>query len=223
MSTLSMTGCIKKVLAQEGFGFIETDSGDVFFHKSQCDTFKTVCKGDFVRFQVKETAKGKAAINIAINDSVRIKRLADTFIFTKASEPKFGEVIQRTRIQTDWYSDPNKARESLKALAKKAGCNAVLNMECKKTSIPKGHNYYGTIHCYFADLCLVVTDVTVESDKADSLQQSANIEIENTIEMLERVVEEREKACKPMKGGSSSLPMLIALGFAAVCLFSMGG
>jgi len=223
MTTLSMTGCIKKILPQEGFGFIETEAGDVFFHKSQCLSFNSVCKGDFVRFEVKETAKGKAATNIAMSDSVRIKQLADTFIFTKDNAPKFGEVIQRKRIQTNWYSDPNKARESLKALAKKAGCNAVLNIECKKTSIAKGYNYYGTIHSYFADLCMVVTNVPVDSNKAKSLQHAANVEIENIIGMLAAVVEEREQASRPIKRSSMSLPMLIAFGVAVVCLLSMAG
>ena len=218
MASLVMTGSIKKVLSEEGFGFIETKIGDVFFHKSQCASFKMVCKGDFVKFQLKDTNKGKAATHISLGHSSCVKRLVNKLIFTKANEPKQGEVIKRSRIQTDWYSDPNKARESLKSLATKAGCNAVLNIECQKTSIAKGYNYYGTIHCYTADLCLVVDDVAVESSKATNLQKAANVEIENVIEMLDAVAEERREACKPLKD-SSVLPMLLTLGVVVWILF----
>jgi cold shock CspA family protein len=122
------------VLIEEGFGFIETkEIGDVFFHKSQYAGFKKARKGESVTCEVNETAKGKAATNIATNDMTAVTRVKEGFIMARAGEPKSGRVIKRVRIQSNYFIAPYDAREHLKDLAINAGCNAVLKIEIPTT------------------------------------------------------------------------------------------
>ena len=61
-----MTGTIKK-LTEKNVGFIARDSGDeVFFHANNLDgvNFSELNEGDKVSFEVEETPKGKAAVNV---------------------------------------------------------------------------------------------------------------------------------------------------------------
>jgi len=61
-----MEGTIKK-LTEKNFGFIAMDSGDeVFFHANNLDgvSFSELNEGDKVSFEVEETPKGKAAVNV---------------------------------------------------------------------------------------------------------------------------------------------------------------
>lgn len=189
--TTIVIGCIKKILRQEGFGFIETKEGDVFFHKSEYPGFTKAKKGELVEFAVTDTPKGKAACNVLSQSSV-ITRLADTFIVTKASEPKQGKIIRCERVESQWYTDPNKAKEKIKEIAKLAGCNAVLNLECTKTTIQKGYNYFGSIHKFTADICLVVEDVAVCINKQQALQRAADTEISNVNELINRIIGDDE-------------------------------
>lgn len=218
MASLIMTGSIKKVLSEEGFGFIETKEGDVFFHKSEYPGFTTAKKGELVRFAVTDTPKGKAACNVTTQSSI-ITRLADSFTFTRAGEPKHGKVIRRERVESQWYTDPNKAREKIKEIAKQAGCNAVLNLECKKTTIQKHYNYFGSIHNYTADICLVVEDVIVDADKANALQLAADVEINNVNEQIEKVMNDGEDEVTGISSGLL-LTILSVAGFIAFMMVS---
>ena len=62
-----MAGTIKK-LTEKNFGFIAMDSGDeVFFHANNLEEgldFNSLNEGDKVSFDVEETPKGKAAVNV---------------------------------------------------------------------------------------------------------------------------------------------------------------
>jgi len=54
-------------LTEKNFGFIAMDSGDeVFFHANNLDgvSFSELNEGDKVSFEVEETPKGKAAVNV---------------------------------------------------------------------------------------------------------------------------------------------------------------
>jgi CspA family cold shock protein len=64
-----MTGTIKKIIADKGFGFIsvEGQEKDLFFHsKAVSGSFTDLHEGDTVSFEVDESGpKGPAAINVA--------------------------------------------------------------------------------------------------------------------------------------------------------------
>ena len=63
-----MTGTIKKVIKDKGFGFIVPDDGsdDVFFHRSRVERvqFEDLREGDKVEFQVRPGEKGPQAFNV---------------------------------------------------------------------------------------------------------------------------------------------------------------
>ncbi|MEZ6097512.1 MAG: cold shock domain-containing protein [Pirellulaceae bacterium] len=59
-------GKIKKVVSDKGFGFIEGDRGDVFFHHSALVgvTIEELQEGDAVSFEVGRGPKGPRAENV---------------------------------------------------------------------------------------------------------------------------------------------------------------
>lgn len=66
-----MTGTVKKILRERGFGFIEPDDGgdDVFFSRSSMAPrarFEDVAEGDSVQFQVRRGEKGRVAFDLKI-------------------------------------------------------------------------------------------------------------------------------------------------------------
>lgn len=61
-----MQGIIKK-LTDKNFGFIAQDGADdLFFHANNLDgiSFDELREGDSVTFEIEETPKGKAAVNV---------------------------------------------------------------------------------------------------------------------------------------------------------------
>jgi CspA family cold shock protein len=66
-----MTGVIRKILREKGFGFIEPDDGgdDVFFSRGSLDAkteFDELREGDQVQFQTRPGEKGPRAIGVKI-------------------------------------------------------------------------------------------------------------------------------------------------------------
>jgi cold shock protein len=66
-----MTGRIKKILRDKGFGFITPDDGgdDVFFHRSRVAAkvqFEDLREGDEVQFQVRPGDKGPQAFDLRV-------------------------------------------------------------------------------------------------------------------------------------------------------------
>ncbi len=63
-----MTGTIKKLIAERGFGFIsrEGEEKDLFFHSKDVTgvTFDELKEGDNVTFEVAEGEKGLSAVNV---------------------------------------------------------------------------------------------------------------------------------------------------------------
>jgi CspA family cold shock protein len=64
-----MTGRIKKIIKDKGFGFIEPDDGsdDVFFHRSRLGPkiqFEDLREGEEVQFQVRPGEKGPQAFDL---------------------------------------------------------------------------------------------------------------------------------------------------------------
>jgi len=66
-----VTGRIKKIIRDKGFGFIEPDDGsdDVFFHRSRLDPrtqFDDLRDGDEVQFLVRPGEKGPQAFGLRL-------------------------------------------------------------------------------------------------------------------------------------------------------------
>lgn len=58
------TGRVKKRM-DKGFGFIEADGDEYFFHTSQCVTrFDNLAAGDKVRFNTEDSPKGPRAVDV---------------------------------------------------------------------------------------------------------------------------------------------------------------
>jgi len=59
-------GTIKKVVAERGFGFIEGEGGDLFFHHSALEgiTIEALRVGQQVTYEVGRGAKGPRAENV---------------------------------------------------------------------------------------------------------------------------------------------------------------
>ena len=64
-----MTGTIKTLISEKGFGFItrEGESKDLFFHTKDVVgvTFDELKVGDVVSFEVVDTEKGQAAVKVS--------------------------------------------------------------------------------------------------------------------------------------------------------------
>jgi CspA family cold shock protein len=66
-----MTGTVKKIIRQKGYGFISPDDGsdDIFFHRgslaprNQIEDFN---EGDTVQFQVRKGEKGPVAFDLKL-------------------------------------------------------------------------------------------------------------------------------------------------------------
>lgn len=66
MITTKQTGTLKFMNKTSGYGFIKTDgNGDVFVHIT--DVNGIISMGDSVEFDIKETPKGKKAVNVCFN------------------------------------------------------------------------------------------------------------------------------------------------------------
>ena len=63
-----MTGQIKKLVSDKGFGFITAEglAKDLFFHSNSLSgvSFTDLREGDTVSFDTEETPKGPAAVNV---------------------------------------------------------------------------------------------------------------------------------------------------------------
>ena len=63
-----MTGQIKKLVSDKGFGFITAEglAKDLFFHSNSLSgvSFTDLREGDTVSFDTEDTPKGPAAVNV---------------------------------------------------------------------------------------------------------------------------------------------------------------
>ncbi len=59
-------GTVKKVIADKGFGFIEGDNGDIFFHHSALIgvAIEALREGEKVKYEVGRGPKGPRAENV---------------------------------------------------------------------------------------------------------------------------------------------------------------
>jgi cold shock protein len=56
-----LTGTIKRLVGDKGFGFIGADGVDYFFHRTSCDDFTRLREGDRVLFVIVKGNKGPRA------------------------------------------------------------------------------------------------------------------------------------------------------------------
>ena len=66
-----MTGTVKKIIKQKGFGFITPDDGsdDVFFHRGSLaprNQIEDINEGDSVQFKVRKGDKGPVAFDLKV-------------------------------------------------------------------------------------------------------------------------------------------------------------
>ena len=61
-------GTIKKLVADRGFGFIEGDRGELFFHHSEVNgvTFEELSEGQTVEYEIGEGRKGPCATAVRV-------------------------------------------------------------------------------------------------------------------------------------------------------------
>ena len=61
-------GKIKKLVTDKGFGFIQRDQGDIFFHLSVLEgvQFENLEEGNTVEYEVGEGPKGPRAENVRL-------------------------------------------------------------------------------------------------------------------------------------------------------------
>ena len=61
-------GTIKKLISEKGFGFIEGESGELFFHHSavQGTPFETLHEGQRVEYTEGQGPKGPRAENVSV-------------------------------------------------------------------------------------------------------------------------------------------------------------
>ena len=59
-------GTIKKVIADKGFGFIQGEGGDIFFHHTSLDglAIETLQEGQLVEYSIGDSPKGPRAENV---------------------------------------------------------------------------------------------------------------------------------------------------------------
>ena len=64
-----LKGTIKKVLADKGFGFIQGDKDDLFFHHSavQGTTIEQLSEGQSVEYEIGQGKKGPCAVTVRLN------------------------------------------------------------------------------------------------------------------------------------------------------------
>ena len=61
-------GKIKKVVSDKGFGFIEGDDDDIFFHYSEVQgtTIEELNEGQLVQYEIGQGRKGPCAVSVRL-------------------------------------------------------------------------------------------------------------------------------------------------------------
>jgi len=64
----AMTGTIKRLVSEKGFGFVAGQDGrEYFFHQSACQSFESLREGQSVTFEAGQGPKGPRAENVRTN------------------------------------------------------------------------------------------------------------------------------------------------------------
>ena len=219
---MRIQGQIKKILMNEGFGFIETKERlSVFFHKSQSIDFNSLKIGSVVEFKVSDTPKGKSALYVREVRVSKMTRVKDGMFFSRGAQPIQTKIVTTETVTTSMFRDPNLAKAQLEKMAVDAGCNAILNMKCKREEVRLGRNYYGTAHTYTADIAIITEQVMVNERESSILQFAAFSELNRretlANEAKHKRVEALEKANKTSFADIGIGALLLSL-FGFLCL-----
>ncbi|MCH8046363.1 MAG: cold shock domain-containing protein [Planctomycetes bacterium] len=62
------SGKIKKLVTDRGFGFVESDNGELFFHHSEVQgtTFEDLQEGQTIEFEIGQGRKGPCATSVRL-------------------------------------------------------------------------------------------------------------------------------------------------------------
>jgi cold shock CspA family protein len=215
---MRIQGQIKKILTAEGYGFIETkENMSVFLHKSQSIDFNALQVGSVVEFEVSDTPKGKSALYVREVKVSKITRVKEGMFFSRGAQPKQTKIVTFETVTTSMFRDPNLAKAKLENMAMAAGCNAILNMQCKRQEVRLARNYYGTVHTYTADIAIITEQVTVNEREKSTLQFEAFSEL-NRRETLAN--EARNKRLESLDKGNKT--SLTEFGIGALMLSLLG-
>jgi len=61
-------GKIKKLVSDRGFGFVESEKGDLFFHHSEVQgvSFEELNEGQTVEYEIGQGRKGPCAVSVRV-------------------------------------------------------------------------------------------------------------------------------------------------------------
>ncbi|WP_162266532.1 cold-shock protein [Vibrio tritonius] len=161
-----MKGRLVSYVTSKKYGFVNGEDGESYFlHASglvnKSDESKLV-KGIMVEFEPCPTPKGLSAKKVSISSVFFASKPVDFFI-TKASKPKYGDVVYQATIATRFFEDLEDAKKHLRGLADKVGANAILSLKYEKETFRSG-NYRYSVHSYTAELALVTEKLPLESE-----------------------------------------------------------
>ncbi len=125
IEVFTLKGKISKYLTSRGYGFINVKDSekDIFFHMSNYPARAIPVQDQMIEFEVKETPKGKEAVNIKIVvdglDEEPVEEVAE--VEPVAEEPV--EVVEQKVSETHSLNELSGVGPKYKALLEKAGIN----------------------------------------------------------------------------------------------------
>ncbi|CAM3857074.1 cold shock domain-containing protein [Vreelandella rituensis] len=219
------SGTIKSYSAQKRYGFIDSEKGEsIFFHASNvrpADREK-LAAGKIVSFGERPTPKGMAAENVVI-EAVAAKHYqaldqTDMIVSKTSACGKGNEVIHRLGRVTVESRDPHAAMDKLKAKARSAGCNALVNLQRdRRTGEAWTNNYKYTIHVLSAEPALVKR-VQYTADREQASTSRANVEKEVRQLPARQIADEKVSDAS----GYSLALSLVGLFIFVMIIFAMG-
>lgn len=165
-----LEGYVKSFSQDKGFGFISTGVESYFFHVSDIPKSippSQVRTGTKFRFDDVPTPKGMQAKKLELVPVTYTKKKSSGFIMRRDSKLKHGQAIVIKPVASIFDRDPDVCRQSLVQLAKRCGCNALLDMEMHRNTWSKG-NYRYSMHEAHAVLAIVANDVECSPEKKDT-------------------------------------------------------
>ncbi len=191
-----MTGKVKSSSDEKRYGFILGDDKiTYFFHYNDFMQSKDNVKiGNLVRFASKPTPKGMKAVEISIiENQFPYYEFGKELIICKTMEPKYNKVLFLSGVFEASARDINKPLEMLKSKAKEFGCNAILCLEYRRTSVTDDGNYYYSWHTNIGRLALIGKEEFTDNEEKSEMSKK---ELQNKIADIqehERLEEEAKK------------------------------
>ena len=175
-------GTIRSYSESKKFGFISGDSGgSFFFHRNHLkDKGANPEIGQIVSFEEHPTPKGMAAREVVIEQSaqkIHVDADLDGVLVSKSDRcGKGNEVVCTGQTTFVEARNPDEAVQGLKANARKAGFNALINLERTQRSHSGffDGNYRYTVHKFSATPALVkrIEHTTDKARIAESEEQT---------------------------------------------------